>query len=113
MSKYIQQTYGASNEEAGHLSSIPYMLASILVPLLGHLLAYYGEANYEKFLALASFLIGFAHVLFLILKQKVESDGILTQQYLLVIPCLVIGCGHALQATVVGPLVNKLVSKKA
>ena len=96
MSKYIQQTYGASNEEAGHLSSIPYMLASVLVPILGHLLAYYGEHNYEKFLTLSSCLVGAAHVSFLLLKQHVEEDGILTEKYLIVLPCFLIGCGHAL-----------------
>ena len=88
------------------------MLASVLVPLLGHLLAYYGEANYERFLALSSFLIGSAHVIFLVLKQQVGSDGVLANQWMLVMPCLTIGCGHALQATVSGPLVNKIVSKK-
>ena len=77
MSKYIQQNYGASNEEAGHLSSIPYIVASILVPILGHIIAYYGEDNYEKFLALAPACIGLGHVVFLVLKDYVGPDGIL------------------------------------
>lgn len=35
MSKYIQENYGFSNSEAGHISALPYMLSSVLVPLFG------------------------------------------------------------------------------
>ena len=35
MSKFLQQNYGLSNTHAGHLSSIPYLTASVIVPVLG------------------------------------------------------------------------------
>jgi nitrate/nitrite transporter NarK len=34
-SKFLQQNYGFTNVEAGHLASIPYVLASVMVPVLG------------------------------------------------------------------------------
>lgn len=49
MSKFLQQNYGMSNVHAGHLSSIPYMVGSVSVPIFGQVLAYFGEAHYEKF----------------------------------------------------------------
>lgn len=49
MSKFLQQNFGMTNAEAGHLSSIPYMVASIAVPIFGNILTYAGEAHFEKF----------------------------------------------------------------
>jgi len=53
-----------TNIDAGHLTSVPYIVASIAVPLLGHLLAYCGPKTYEKFLAFSACLIAFAQVAF-------------------------------------------------
>jgi ABC-type phosphate transport system permease subunit len=49
MSKFLQQNFGLTNSQAGHYSSIPYIVASVTVPVIGHVLAYFGESYYEKF----------------------------------------------------------------
>lgn len=71
MSKFMQQNYGLSNSHAGMLSSIPYIVASVLVPIQGHLLSYFGQSYYEKFLAFAMSLILIAHLMFLALLEFV------------------------------------------
>ena len=66
MSKFLQQNYGYSNADAGHLSSIPYVVASFTVPMFGNLLTWLGEKYFERCFELAMFMICLAHVLFLV-----------------------------------------------
>jgi nitrate/nitrite transporter NarK len=49
MSKFLQQNFGLTNAQAGHYSSIPYIVASVAVPVQGHILSYFGEKTYEMF----------------------------------------------------------------
>lgn len=79
MSKFLQENYGCTNSEAGHYASIPYVMASFVVPLFGQMLAYLGEGWYEKLLASTAFLIGLAHTLFLFFLMNVDSSGMIKQ----------------------------------
>lgn len=48
-SKFMQQNYGFSNTLAGHMSSIPYLVASVTVPICGQLISHFGPQSYESF----------------------------------------------------------------
>lgn len=48
-SKFMQQNYGFSNTLAGHMSSIPYLVASVTVPICGQLISQGGPQSYEGF----------------------------------------------------------------
>jgi len=67
MSKFLQQNFGMTNSEAGHLSSIPYMTASIAVPIFGNILTYAGESHFEKFLSMGLLFVASSQIIFLIL----------------------------------------------
>lgn len=112
MSKFMQQNYGITNSHAGMLSSIPYIVASVLVPIQGHLLSYFGQTYYEKFLAFAMSLILVAHFMFLALFEFVV-DGKIQKQWTIIVPILFIGFGHSMMATLQGPIVNKLCEDKS
>ena len=47
MSKFMQENYSYSNIEAGHLSSLSYVIAMIVVPLLGYMMTFYKIDCYE------------------------------------------------------------------
>lgn len=74
-SKFLQQNYKFSNEEAGHLSSIPYIFSSVAVPLMGHILGFTGGASYSKFLVAAAILTFMAHSSFFVLNNDVDETG--------------------------------------
>ena len=78
MSKFLQENYGFSNSEAGHLTSIPYVMASFVVPLFGHLLAYLGSETYEKLLALSTLFVASAHIFFIGVYVYIGEGGSLT-----------------------------------
>lgn len=71
-SKFLQQNYGYTNNEAGHLSSIPYVLSSVLVPLFGQVLSFIKPEHYVKFLCLGMGFIGTAHFIFLALLTQLD-----------------------------------------
>ena len=43
MSKFFQTKFQFSNVDAGHISSIPYLIASFTVPIFGTVLNYFGD----------------------------------------------------------------------
>jgi len=43
LSKFFQTKFNYSNIEAGHVSSLPYLIASFTVPFLGSLTGYLGQ----------------------------------------------------------------------
>jgi hypothetical protein len=53
-----------------------------------------------------------SHLIFLSLFELVY-DGKITKQWTIIIPILLIGCGHSMMATLQGPIVNKLCQDKA
>ena len=95
------------------------MTGSITVPIFGQILSCFGEKHFELFCALSMSLIALAHVVFfyfnyLAIPTATPNAKLLTheQQGWVFIPVLIIGFGHALQAALTGPLVNKIVPDK-
>mmetsp|Transcript_11587 Transcript_11587/g.17532 ORF Transcript_11587/g.17532 Transcript_11587/m.17532 type:complete len:355 (-) Transcript_11587:165-1229(-) len=121
MSKFLQQNYGLTNSHAGHLSSIPYIFSSFAVPLFGHLLSYFGEGSYEMFLGVSNIAVFACQAMFLGIIEfhngghlfgapKAEVGPAKEMSLILIsIPILSLGVGHAMQATLQGPIVNKIV----
>jgi hypothetical protein len=103
MSKFLQENFSYTNSEAGHLSSIPYIVASVAVPIFGNILSYAGEKHFELFQALALFFIAAGQILF----RTLQNAGIKSELRIL-IPILFLGLGHALFTTLQGSLVKKL-----
>lgn len=71
-SKFLQQNYGFTNVEAGHLSSIPFMLSSVLIPLFGSCLMQINERHYSLFFIIGMISIGLAHFTFIGLLNDVD-----------------------------------------
>ena len=97
MSKFYQTKFGFSNVEAGHISSIPYLIASFSVPVLGTLITHLGEAYFELLLFVSIFMVFGVHVAYLMF-QDVGESGI-TAGMETVIPLIPFGFGHALFTT--------------
>jgi nitrate/nitrite transporter NarK len=99
-SKFLQQNYGYTNEEAGHLSSIPYLLSSIFVPLFGHGMSFVSEKSYTIFLIIGMVMIWGAHAIFLvILEEDMSKDGHLNQVWIILIPIIMITLAHSIFST--------------
>ena len=47
MSKFFQTKFQFSNVDAGHISSIPYLIASFSVPFMGSAICYIGDHYFE------------------------------------------------------------------
>ena len=69
MSKFFQSKFQFSNVEAGHISSIPYLIASFTVPLLGTALTYFGESYYEVMLFGSIGMILMVHMTYLMMRD--------------------------------------------
>jgi nitrate/nitrite transporter NarK len=109
-SKFLQQNYGFTNNEAGHLSSIPYMLAAIMVPIVGHLLSFVSPRQYTSTLSLAMLCIMIAHASFLFLKHEVNDKGQLDTPWIVIPPIVAITVAHSLTSTIQVPLFNNYAS---
>ena len=95
------------------------MTGSITVPIFGQILSCFGEKYFENFAAVSMGLIMLAHRVFfffnsLAIPTAIPNNKLLDheQQGWVFIPVLIIGFGHALQAALTGPLVNKIVPDK-
>ena len=107
MSKFFQTKFQFSNIDAGHISSIPYLIASFTVPILGSLLSYVGEAYFEILLFSSIGMILMVHLTYLTLRDVTEPG----QQggLFCFLPLFLFGLGHALFTTLQGPTVPKLI----
>jgi len=74
MSKFLQKTFGMTNATAGSLASIPYLFASLTVPLFGSILSVIGQNQYELALTCSPLSILTAHSLFMVM-SKVFVDA--------------------------------------
>jgi len=110
MSKFFRTRFGYSNIDAGHISAIPYLIASLLVPFLGSLTGYLGEGYFELMLFYAIAMILVVHVCYLSLSDVAEDGAV--GGYLTVLPLLPFGIGHALFTTMQAPMVPKLVKNE-
>ena len=107
MSKFFQTKFQFSNVDAGHISSIPYLIASFTVPLLGTMLGYFGESYYEIMLFGSIGMILIVHMSYLMMSDVTEPGAEVS--VFCILPLILFGLGHALFTTLQGPTVPKLV----
>ena len=110
MSKFFQNRFGFSNVEAGHISSLPYLIASFAVPIFGSVSSVIGDAYFELMLFAAIGMVFAVHVMYLSISDfdASESDSWL----LTVMPLVLLGVGHALFTTIQSPIVPKVVKNE-
>ena len=66
MSKFFQTKFQFSNVDAGHISSIPFLVASFSVPLMGSAIAYIGDSYFEILLFASVGMILTIHMTYLL-----------------------------------------------
>lgn len=96
MSKFYQLRFNFRNVDAGHISSIPYLIASFTVPFLGSLLNRLGEGYFEALLIVSISIVLVCHGVFLSLSDVLAplEGGTNT-----ILPLVPFGLGHALFTT--------------
>lgn len=100
LSNILQSRFGFNNEDAGHVSSLPYIIAAISTPILGMIISKFGEAYFSRFILVATLIILVVHSSITMLQDS-EMGG--APQYISIIPIALFGVGHALFVTVHGP----------
>lgn len=73
MSKFLQTRFQFSNVQAGHISALPYLVASLLMPFLGTLVSYLGSAYFELMNFAAIGLVLAVHMFYLSLLDVTEE----------------------------------------
>lgn len=100
----MQLRFKFSNEDAGHVSSLPYVLASFATPFLGSMSSSLGESYYE---AITMTSLGILFTVYLTLTMMTDSLPSDTgPKNLAILPVCLFGFGHALFLTVQGPLIK-------
>lgn len=103
MPKFFHEKFDFTNTEAGTISSLPYGIASLSVPVFGSLLRGKSDQDYMNYL-MGSLLIVFAsHFCYLILFEHISF------QWMPILPIVLFGLGHALFTTLISPTVPKLI----
>ena len=97
MSKFFQTKFQFNNVDAGHISSIPYLIASFTVPIFGTALNYFGESYYEILLLFSIGMILSVHMTYLMLRDVTDPDA--TGGLFCILPLIMFGLGHALFTT--------------
>lgn len=97
LSKFFQIRFGYSNVEAGHVSSLPYLIASLAVPFLGTLIGYLGSQYFELMLFTSIAMILVVHMSYLSLSDSTTAESV--ESWLPVLPLTFFGMGHALFTT--------------
>jgi len=84
--------------QAGSISSLPYMVASVAVPFLGSLSGMMGDSYFELMLFSSIGMVFAVHVMYLSMRDfdALESES----WYIPVMPLLPFGLGHALFTTI-------------
>lgn len=108
MPKFFQEKFGFTNIEAGTISSLPYLIASLSVPVFGSLLrAYQSDKIYEFGLLASLSSVLFVHTCYLVMPEHISM------LWIPVIPIIIFGLGHALFTTLISPTVPKLIDNNA
>eukprot|EP00352_Strombidinopsis_acuminata_P000965 CAMPEP_0176342544 /NCGR_PEP_ID=MMETSP0126-20121128/3244_1 /TAXON_ID=141414 ORGANISM="Strombidinopsis acuminatum, Strain SPMC142" /NCGR_SAMPLE_ID=MMETSP0126 /ASSEMBLY_ACC=CAM_ASM_000229 /LENGTH=115 /DNA_ID=CAMNT_0017687987 /DNA_START=1085 /DNA_END=1432 /DNA_ORIENTATION=+ len=105
MSKFFQMRFNYSNEVAGHISSMPYTIASFATPLFGTTLQYVGEGYYEQLTMGSLGLVIITHMSYILMSDS--SDG----GYVPMLPMITFGLGHAFFVTLMSPTTSVLFEK--
>ena len=87
MSKFFQQKFAFSNEEAGTLVSLPYTVLSVTMPFFGHMLTKAGKGQFKLLFLLSMLLVLSTHLTFALSTRMALA------------PILVFGLGHGLLTT--------------
>lgn len=103
MSNFLQQRFGFNNEDAGHIASLPYIIAGFSTPFLGMVISKFGDAYYELLGVVASGLIFCVHFSLVLMSDINPGDD---PKYLAVAPIGLFGFAHALLVTVSAPTVK-------
>ena len=96
MSKFYQTRFGFSNVEAGHISSIPYLIASFSVPFMGSAVSHLGESYFEMLMLGSIMIVLMVHICYLMMSDVPEEQMAGVEN---VIPLIPFGFGHALFTT--------------
>ncbi len=107
MPKFFQEKYNFSNTEAATISSLPYLIASLSVPVFGSLLRGYSSSDqvYEVGLLVSLCSVLSTHLSYLLLPPDLTWS-------LPIFPIVIFGLGHALFTTLLSPTVPKLIENK-
>jgi nitrate/nitrite transporter NarK len=97
MSKFFQVRFQFSNTQAGTISSLPYLIASFTVPIIGTLINRLGELYFELLIFVSLVMILTTHFIYLVLAD-VTLSGMEGSTYTWM-PLLLFGLGHALFTT--------------
>jgi len=73
LSYLLQERFGYSNEEAGHIASLPYLIASFATPLFGSLIQKLGESYYELLLTFSTGLIFVSQLHFSLMSDSIPT----------------------------------------
>lgn len=107
MSKFFQQKFGFSNTEAGTAASIPYLIASLSVPILGSLLLRVGESKYALGVFWSLCILLASHSCYLLLPDNLDM------KWLVLSPIVMFGFGHAMFTTVLSPNVPMIIKNNS
>ena len=103
MPKFFQEKFDFTNTEAGTTASLPYLIASLSVPIFGSLIYRIGEKNYPLGILFSLSTLLITHMSYLILPEQFRYKCVA------VIPILLFGIGHALFTTLLSPTVPLII----
>lgn len=103
MSNFLQQRFGFNNEEAGHILSLPFILASFATPLFGTCVSRLGSTWFESLISLSACLILVVHTSLCLMPDSLPGEG---KNMLVLLPIALFGLSHAMFVTMHGPCVK-------
>ena len=89
--------------EAGHLSSIPYIIASFTTPLFGSLVTKLGEKSYELLMIISLIMILVVNLSLLLINDAIDGQS---PTNLIVTLTVLFGIGHAMFAIIETPCIK-------
>ena len=108
MPKFFQEKFNFTNTEAGVICSLPYLIASLSVPVFGTLLRRANDTKlYEVWLLYSLLSLFGTHTSYLVMPEHISV------KWLPVTPLIVFGLSHALFTTLISPIVPSLIDNNA
>jgi MFS family permease len=108
MPKFLREKFDFSNTEAGMISSLPYLIASLSVPIFGTLLRKFNtDKVYQVGLIVSLSMIFSTHTSYFLMPDHFYL------KWLPIIPLIVFGVGHALFTTLLSPMVPQIIDNNS
>ena len=107
MPKFFQEKFDFSNTEAGTTASLPYLIASLSVPIFGSLISRMGDNNFPLGILVSLCTLFLTHICYLILPEQ------FVYKWITIVPILWFGLGHALFTTLLSPTVPLMIKNNA